>query len=78
MNDPLAIETRGLTRARFALALRPSEIQAALATASGPALLPEEVDSALLWSAKTASRTGGREEGFLMLPAKGRIAADGR
>ena len=32
----------------------------------------------LLWSAKTASRTGGREELFLMLPAKGRIAADGR
>jgi hypothetical protein len=31
-----------------------------------------------LWSAKTASRTGGREELFLMLPAKGRIAADGR
>jgi len=34
-------------RARFALALRPSEIQAALATASGPALLHDEVDSAL-------------------------------
>jgi Protein of unknown function (DUF2397) len=34
-------------RARFALALRPSEIQAALAAASGPALLPDEVDSAL-------------------------------
>ncbi len=31
-----------------------------------------------LWSAKTASRTGGREELFLMLPAKGRIAADSR
>ena len=31
-----------------------------------------------LWSAKTASRTGGREELFLTLPAKGRIAADGR
>jgi uncharacterized protein (TIGR02677 family) len=34
-------------RARFALALRPSEIQAALAAASGSALLPDEVDSAL-------------------------------
>jgi len=34
-------------RARFALALRPSEIQAALATTSGPALSPDEVDSAL-------------------------------
>lgn len=34
-------------RARFALALRPSEIQAALASADGPALLPDEVDSAL-------------------------------
>ncbi len=34
-------------RARFALALRPSEIQAALATTSGPALPPDEVDAAL-------------------------------
>jgi uncharacterized protein (TIGR02677 family) len=34
-------------RARFALALRPSEIQTALEGASGLALLPDEVDSAL-------------------------------
>jgi uncharacterized protein (TIGR02677 family) len=34
-------------RARFALALRPSEIQAALAGSSVPVLLPDEVDSAL-------------------------------
>jgi peroxiredoxin len=39
--------------------------------------LPETLWNTL-WSAKTASRTGGREELFLMLPAKGRIAADGR
>jgi uncharacterized protein (TIGR02677 family) len=34
-------------RARFALALRPSEIQAALATTSGPALPTDEVEAAL-------------------------------
>src|SRR5258708_27860597 len=34
-------------RGRFALALRPSEIQTALEEASGLALLPDEVDSAL-------------------------------
>src|SRR5258708_5936343 len=34
-------------RTRFALALRPSEIQTALAGVSGPVLLPDEVDSAL-------------------------------
>jgi uncharacterized protein (TIGR02677 family) len=34
-------------RARFALALRPTEIQTALATTATPALLPDEIDSAL-------------------------------
>jgi uncharacterized protein (TIGR02677 family) len=34
-------------RTRFAIALRPSEIHAALATTSGPALPPDEVDAAL-------------------------------